>query len=106
MPVDAALASFELAVLYMEQGRTAEVQVLARELAPVFESQRVSREALATLVLFREAVEQETLTLEMARRLLADFRRVRSLPSSVELGGKDPGRERRGRGRPGKGTQE
>jgi tetratricopeptide (TPR) repeat protein/DNA-binding XRE family transcriptional regulator len=79
IPFDAALVSLELAVLYEEQGRTAEVRQLTRELAPVFESQRISREALATLLLFREAVEQETLTLELARRLRDDFRRSRGL---------------------------
>lgn len=78
MPFDAALATLELGVLYKEQGRTAEIQNLARELAPVFASQRVTREALATLVLFSDAVEQDTLTLELARQLLADFRRTRS----------------------------
>ncbi|HYU31131.1 MAG TPA: hypothetical protein VEW48_03130, partial [Thermoanaerobaculia bacterium] len=77
IPVDAALVSLELAVLYKEQGRTAEVRQLTRELAPVFESQRISREAHATLLLFRDAVEKETLTLELARRLRDDFRRSR-----------------------------
>lgn len=79
IPFDAALVSLELAVLYQEQGRTAEVRQLTRELAPVFESQRISREALATLLLFREAVELETLTLELAQRLRDELRRTRSL---------------------------
>jgi len=76
IPFEAALVSLELAVLYLEQGRTAEVRELARELAPVFASQRVVPAAMATLVLFREAVSQDTLTLELARRFLADFRRA------------------------------
>lgn len=105
MPVDAALASLELAVLFMEQGRTAQVQVLVRELAPVFESQKVSREALATLVLFRDAVEQETFTLELARRLLGEFRRVRSTQVWGAPAGKEPGRERQGRSQPGDSEQ-
>jgi len=79
IPFDTALVSLELAVLFEEQGRTTEVRQLTRELAPVFESQRISREALATLLLFREAVERETLTLEMARRLRDEFRRTRGL---------------------------
>ncbi len=75
---DAALVSLELAVLYLEQGRAAEVKDLARELAPVFQAQDVAREALATLLLFQEAVEQETLTLDLARRYLQDLRRARN----------------------------
>ncbi len=79
IPFDAALVSLELAVLYEEQGRDAEVRQLAHELAPVFASQRISREALATLLLFRDAVEKETFTLELARSLRNDFRRARGL---------------------------
>ncbi|HBL29250.1 MAG TPA: hypothetical protein DD490_20660 [Acidobacteria bacterium] len=77
--LEVALATLELAVLYQEQGRTTEVQMLARELAPVFRSQRVSEEVLATLVLFREAVEQETLTIGLALQLREDLRRAGGL---------------------------
>jgi tetratricopeptide (TPR) repeat protein/DNA-binding XRE family transcriptional regulator len=76
IPFDAALVSLELAVFYLDQGRTKEVKEIARELAPVFASQGVSREALATLTLFRQAVERETITAEIARRLLHDLRKV------------------------------
>ncbi|HKH43984.1 MAG TPA: helix-turn-helix domain-containing protein [Thermoanaerobaculia bacterium] len=82
VPYDAGLATLELAALFMEQGRSTEVKALTQELAPVFVSQKVSREALATLLLFRDAVAQETLTLEMARHLLEDFRRARGYVSS------------------------
>ncbi len=74
---DAALVSLELAVLYLEQEHTSEVKTISRELAPVFVAQRVSREALATLKLFREAVEKEAITAELARRLLNDLRASR-----------------------------
>jgi len=74
--LEVALVSLELAVLYLEQGRTMEVQKLARELAPAFRSQRIPEEALATLLLFRQAVEQETLTVALARQLLEDLRRA------------------------------
>jgi tetratricopeptide (TPR) repeat protein len=75
---DAALVSLELAVLYLEQGRTPEVKALARELASVFKAQDLAREALATLLLFQEAVEKETITVDLARRFLHDFRRARN----------------------------
>lgn len=97
---DAALVSLELAVLYLGQGRTAEVKALARELAPIFQEQRVTREAFATGVLFLEAVEQETISLEMARRFLADFRKQRT--HQGDPAGGDPGRSRL---RPGKGVR-
>ena len=73
---DTALAKLELAVLYMEEGRTAEVKILARQMGPVFQAQGVHQEALAALKLFREAVEQEVITLDLARRLANYFRRA------------------------------
>lgn len=73
--LDAALVSLELAVLHLEHGRMAEVKRLARELAPVFLSQGISCEALATLALFQQAVEADTITLAMTRSFLDDLRR-------------------------------
>jgi tetratricopeptide (TPR) repeat protein len=73
---NAALVSLELAVLLLEQGRPAEVRTIVNELVPVFKAQRVTREALAAFELFRNAVEQETITVELARRCLEDLRRA------------------------------
>jgi transcriptional regulator with XRE-family HTH domain len=72
---DAGLVTLELAVVYAEQGRTAEVRTLARESAPVFAEQRVERELFATMKLFRQAAERETLTAALARRLLDSLKR-------------------------------
>lgn len=89
---DSALVSLELAVLYVEQGRFTEVKKLARELAPIFKSQKVERESLATVKLFHEAVEQETITVELARRLREELRKEwgRHEPAA----GNGPGRNR------------
>lgn len=65
-----ALADLEIAVLLLAEGRTAEVQEMARELVAAFESRNVHREALAALRLFREAAEREEATSELARRVL------------------------------------
>lgn len=75
---DAALAALDLAFLYAERGRTAELKLVAEEIVPVFEAQDVHREAAAALMLFQEAVRQErasvrflgelTRYLEQARR--------------------------------------
>lgn len=90
---DSALVTLELAVLLMEQDRSRDAQALVRELMPAFQSQRTTTEAFATLVLFREAVEQETLTLDKARRLLLDLRRARALEQAGRAEFEDcPGR--------------
>ena len=73
---DAALVTLELAVLLADLGRTREVKRLARETAPIFKAQGVRREALATLKLFCQAAQKETLTAALARKFLADLRRA------------------------------
>lgn len=78
---DAALATMELAVLYLEKARHPEVKMLVRQMAPIFQSQGVHREALAALKLFRDAVEKDEATAELAIRLVAYLHRARYDPS-------------------------
>ncbi len=79
MGYDAALATLELATLYAQQRRSAEIKQLAIEILPLFESREVHREALGALILFQRAAEQENLTVELARQVLAFLARERSL---------------------------
>ncbi len=58
-PYDVALASLELAQLYAEQERHEEVEQLAREMVPIFQSNEIHREALAATQLFADAVRVE-----------------------------------------------
>ena len=78
---DAALVSLELAVLYLEGERIEEVKNLARQMASVFRLQGIHREALAALKLFRDAAEHETVTLELARNLVAYLRYAKNDPA-------------------------
>lgn len=59
---DAALVSLELADLYARQGRAAEMKQLAIEMIPIFRSRDVHREALAALLVLRQAIEAEVAT--------------------------------------------
>ncbi len=74
---DVALATLELAVLYLEEGRTVTVRELARQMAPIFRSQGVHREALAALELFHDAAKRETATVDLARRVVEYLCRAR-----------------------------
>lgn len=56
MAYDAALVSLELAGIYAEQKRFLALRRLALEMLPIFQSRRIHREALAALILFREAI--------------------------------------------------
>ncbi|HTG36261.1 MAG TPA: helix-turn-helix transcriptional regulator [Thermoanaerobaculia bacterium] len=67
---DAALASLELAVLYLQEGRTTEVRDLTRSMSWIFQSQGIAREALAVLTLFRDAAQCETATVELVMKVM------------------------------------
>ncbi len=75
-----ALVTLELAVLFLEQGLTAEVKALAKEMLPIFRTQGVKRETLAALQLFCEAAQRESATLEHARRLVKFLHRAQLDP--------------------------
>jgi hypothetical protein len=66
---DAAMASLDLALLYLKEGRTAEVLPIAEEMVALFEAQDVHREALAAVLLFQEAAQREEVTAGMVREL-------------------------------------
>ena len=67
---DFALVSLEVAVLHLEQGRTRLVRELAEEMLWIFKSQKVHKEALAALALFRRAAGKEQARAEWTRRLI------------------------------------
>jgi tetratricopeptide (TPR) repeat protein len=71
MAYDVALALLEEAGLLLLEGRTEEVKALTLELAKIFDSKGVHREALAALQTFDEAVQHEEATADLARRVLS-----------------------------------
>jgi tetratricopeptide (TPR) repeat protein len=77
MGYDAALVSLDLAILYAEERRTEELKRLAGEIGPIFESRDVHREALAALMLFKEACQEERLTLQLATEIASSLQRER-----------------------------
>jgi tetratricopeptide (TPR) repeat protein len=81
LPVEAALVSLELAVLYAQQERPAELKRLAAEALPIFASRQLGREALAALMFLRQAVESEHLNIEVASGIADFLRRAQGDPS-------------------------
>lgn len=77
MGYDAALVSLDVAILYAQERRTAELKRLAAEIGPILESRDVHREALAALILFKEACQEERLTLQLANQIATTLRRER-----------------------------
>ncbi len=77
---DYALVSLELAVLLLEEGRTADVKSLAEEMLQIFRTQRIEQEVLAALRLFCDAARRETATVDLARRLVRFLHRAQHDP--------------------------
>lgn len=75
LPFDAALVSLDLALLYKETDRDEDLQRLASQILPLFQTRGVGREALASLLLFQQALERKTLTAELLREMRDIVRR-------------------------------
>lgn len=80
IPFDAALATLELATLYLEEERTREVWMAASRLKWIFQAEGIEREALAALRLFYEAAEKEAATVELTRRMASFLYRAQHDP--------------------------
>lgn len=61
----AAVISLDLASIWLQQGRNTEVANLVRETLETFRAEYVAREAIAALLLLREALEQGRATLDL-----------------------------------------
>lgn len=86
---DYALVCLDLALLLLEQGRTAEVRTLAAEMAWIFTNQGVHREALAALRIFCDAARQDEATAELAQKMIRFLHRSQHDPElEFEVKGK------------------
>jgi tetratricopeptide (TPR) repeat protein len=77
---NAALASLDLAKVYLLQGRTAETKQVAAEMHPIFVSRDVQREAIAALLVFQQAAEQESASLRLVEEVIRSVRRAQAGP--------------------------
>lgn len=77
---DQALVSMDLSVVLLEQGETVRVRTLSEEMLRIYRSQEVLPEALAAIRVFCEAVKQETVTVELARRVVRFLYRAKANP--------------------------
>jgi tetratricopeptide (TPR) repeat protein len=80
MAYDYALASLELAGLFIDQGRVEEVQRLAEEMVPLFASRQVHGHALAALAMFQQAAAGKTATARLVREVVSYLHRARNNP--------------------------
>lgn len=74
---DVALVSLDIASIYAEQGRMAELKRLAEEMVPIFSSRQIHREAMVAFSLWQQAVQTERLGAELTARVVASLRQAR-----------------------------
>lgn len=79
---NAALASLDLAKIYLRQGRTEETKRVAAEMHPIFVSRDVQRESIAALLVFQQAVEQESVSLRLVDEVIRSVRRAQAGPQT------------------------
>lgn len=94
LPYDYALASLDEALLHREEGRFGEIRALAEEILEIFRAQGVHREAVASIILFREAAEKEQVSVELVRKLQNYLVKAGSDPAfrfeALKRGGGEP----------------
>src|SRR6202035_3901596 len=78
---EAAMATLDLASLFLQTGRTAEVRGLVQEMLPVFVEQEVHRHAISALLAFERAVEMDRVNLELIREIGSYLLRARRNPA-------------------------
>lgn len=76
-----ALVSMDLADIWLQAGRTAEVRELVEGIVSIFRVRRIAREALAALLLLREALAMDRVSLELLRTVQGYIRRLEAQPA-------------------------
>lgn len=79
---EAALTSLNLAEIWLQRGKTSTVREVVTELVMTFRALGVAREDLAAVLLLREAVERDQVTLEVLRRTASVLRRNPGQPAA------------------------
>ncbi|HVG09308.1 MAG TPA: hypothetical protein VNM67_16495 [Thermoanaerobaculia bacterium] len=82
LPYDLALVSLDLAALWLEQGRTQEIRALLDETVTIFQTRGIRREAIAALLMLREAIGRERATAVLLRTVASELQRLESEPVS------------------------
>jgi tetratricopeptide (TPR) repeat protein len=78
---DAALAGLDLAVVWLEMGRSDRIPALAEEMLAVFRRLGIRREAIAALLVLREAAARERATRALIRRLAGRLETLQHRPA-------------------------
>jgi transcriptional regulator with XRE-family HTH domain len=79
-PYDFALGGLDLALLYREKARWADIRKLANRMVGIFQERNIHRETIAAVILFKEAADNEAVTVELVRRLQEYLEEAQAAP--------------------------
>jgi len=80
IPFEAAIVSFDLATVLLDEGRFAELKDLATQILAVFRGFGIAREVIAALELFHQAIEAQSLSAAWIGELATYVEEARSNP--------------------------
>ncbi len=72
----AALASLDLAAVWLRQGRTAEIKQAVDEMVAIFRARNVHREAIGALLLLKKALQKDRATAALIQAVAAELRQL------------------------------
>jgi tetratricopeptide (TPR) repeat protein len=81
LPYTAAMASLDLAAVWLRQGRTVEIQQLVDEMVAIFRARNIQREAIGALLMLRQALQKDQATAALLRTVATELRRLERLPA-------------------------
>jgi tetratricopeptide (TPR) repeat protein len=77
---DAALVSFDLAAVWLREGKRDKVRQLLREMLEVFRARYIAREAVAALIMLRDAADRDELSVDLLEMIAGLFQTFRHEP--------------------------
>jgi tetratricopeptide (TPR) repeat protein len=86
MTYDAALISFDLASAWLQEGKRKEVRQLIHEMLETFRARYIAREAIASLLMLRDAADRGSLSLDLLDMVAGYFRSLKDEPKAQDLG--------------------
>ena len=86
MIYDAALISFDLASVWLQEGKRKEVRQLIHELLDTFRARYIAREGIASLLMLRDAADRGILSLDLLDMVAGFFRSLKDEPKAQDPG--------------------
>lgn len=83
---DAALVSFDLASVWLQEGKRKEVRQLIQEMLDTFRARYIAREAIASLLMLRDAADRGILSLDLLDMVAGFFHSLKDEPKAQDPG--------------------